>query len=77
MKDRCIDDVAIRHSFVSRNYRKELSSCATIFCSSKFDVAHDLVQALVNDTAEKRVHMLRFPSHLSVQGYDSSSANIS
>ena len=68
MKDRCIDDVAIRYSFVSRNYRKELKLCATIFCSSEFDIAHDLVQAIGNDTAEKWVHMLRFPSHLSVQG---------
>ena len=75
MKDRCIDDVAIHHSFVSRNYRKDLSSCATIFCFSKFDIAHDLVQALVSDTAEKWVRMLRFSSRLSVQGYDSSSAN--
>ena len=79
MKDRCTDDVAIGHSLVSRNYRKELNSCATISCSSKFDIAHDLhdlLQALGNDTAEKRVHMLRFPNHLSVQGYDASSANI-
>ena len=52
MKDRCIDDVAIHHSFVSRNYRKDVSSCTTIFCFSKFDIAHDLVQALGNDTAE-------------------------
>ena len=77
MKDRCIDDVAIRYSFVSRNYRKALSSCTTIFCFSKFDIAHDLVQALCNDTAQKWVRMLRFSSHLSVQTYDSSSANIS
>ena len=53
MKDRCIDDVAIPYSFVSRNYRKDLSSCTTIFCFSKFDIAHDLVQALCNDTAQK------------------------
>ena len=53
MKDQCIDDVAIRHSFVSRNNREDLSSCTTIFCFSKFDIAHDLVQALCNDTAEK------------------------
>ena len=53
MKDRCIDDVAIRYSFVSRNYRKALSSCITIFCFSKFDIAHDLVQPLCNDTAQK------------------------
>ena len=53
MKERCIDDVAIHRSFVSRNYRKDLSSCTTIFRFSKFDIAHDLVQALVNDTAEK------------------------
>ena len=77
MKERCIDNVAIHHSFVSRNYRKDLSSCAIIFCFSKFDIAHNLVQALISDTAEKRVRMLRFSSHLSVQGYDSSSANIS
>ena len=32
MKDRCIYDVAIHHSFVSRSYRKDLSSCATTFC---------------------------------------------
>ena len=43
----------------------------------KFDIAHDLVQALCNDAAEKWVRMLRFSSHLSVQAYDSSSANIS
>ena len=30
---------------------KELILRATIFCFSKFDVAHDLVQALGNDTA--------------------------
>ena len=77
MKDRCTDDVAIHYSFVSRNYREDLSSCATIFCFAKFDIAHDLVQALGNDTAEKRVRMLRFSSHLSVHAYDSSSANIS
>ena len=77
MKERCIDDVAIHYSFVSRNYRKDLSSCTTIFCFSKFDFAHDLVQALVNDIEEKWVRMLRFSSHLSVQGYDSSSANMS
>ena len=53
MKDRCIDDVEIRYSFVSRNYRKDLSSCTTIFCFSKFDIAHGLVQALGNDTARK------------------------
>ena len=53
MKDRCIDDVAIHHSFVSRNYRKDLSSCTTILYFSKFDIAHDLAQALGNDTAEK------------------------
>ena len=51
MKDQCIDDVAIRHSFVARNYRKELTLRATIFCFSKFDIAHDLVQALGNGTA--------------------------
>ena len=32
MKDRCIDDVTIHRSFVSRSYRKDLSSCATTFC---------------------------------------------
>ena len=53
------------------------SSCATIIRFSKFAIAHDLVQALGNDTAEKLVRMLHFLSHLSVQGYDSSSANIS
>ena len=53
MKDRCIDDVAIPYSFVSRNYRKDLSSCTTTFCFSKFDIAHDLVQALCNDTVQK------------------------
>lgn len=67
---------------MSRNYRKErvqlyFSSCATIIRFSKFSIAHDLVQALGNDTAEKLVRMLHFLSHLSVQGYDSSSANIS
>ena len=77
MKDRCIDDVTIPYSFVSRNYRKDLSSCTTTFCFSKFDIAHDLVQALCNDTVKKLVCMLRFSSHLSVQTYDSSSANIS
>ena len=73
----CIDDVAIRHSFVSRNYGRELTLCATIFCFSKFDIAHDLVHALGNDTAEKWEHMLRFSSYLSVQRCDSSYANIS
>ena len=47
----CIYDVAIHHSFVSRSYRKELSSCRTTLCFSKFDIAHDLVQALCNDKA--------------------------
>ena len=61
-KDWCIDDVVIYHSFVLRNYGKD---------------THDLVQAFGNDTAEKWVHMLRFSSHLSVQGYDASSVNIS
>ena len=41
----------IRHSFVARNYRKELNLRAPIFCFWKFDIAHDLVQALGNDTA--------------------------
>ena len=56
MKDRCIDDVAIHHLFVSRNYRKDLSLCATIFCFSKFDIAHDLVQALGNDGGKMSAH---------------------
>ena len=53
IKDRCIDDVGIPHSFVSRNYVKNLSSCTTIFCFSKFDIAHDLVQALCSTSVTK------------------------
>ena len=40
MKDRCIDDVAIRYSFVSRNYRKALSSCTTIFWRFRYMKIH-------------------------------------
>ena len=52
------------HSFLLRNYRK-------------FDIAHDLIQALGHDTAEKWMRMLCFSIHLSVQGYYFASANIS
>ena len=40
----------LMHSFVLRNYRK-------------FDIAHDLAQALGHDTVEKWVRMLRFSEH--------------
>ena len=50
---RCKDDVAIRHSLVSRNYGKEL----TIFCFSKFDIAHDLVHSPSKGTVGLRKYM--------------------